>query len=182
MVLFDTTARAPDTDNDNDNDNMVLDNNPVIDPNEPVTYLDQLNVAPNATAYSSVQNLSSQIAFVAPSNLFAWAYMTLGLHCCVPLQSPIPFPIYISLQIEARFGPWIVRNSMGACAAWVSSDPDPGHRQLPAGMGFVAARMSQSPPAIDISISHAQFNKGTGALGLFRHGFRDMSPICACFG
>jgi len=27
---------------------------------------------------------------------------------------PVKFPIYISLQIEARFGPWIVRISMGA--------------------------------------------------------------------
>ncbi|KAF8802987.1 hypothetical protein BYT27DRAFT_7215024 [Phlegmacium glaucopus] len=56
--------------------------------NQPVAYLDQINISPVA---ASVQVLSSQIAFLAPTNLRSWAFLTLGLLCSQPLQPPILF-------------------------------------------------------------------------------------------
>jgi hypothetical protein len=65
LTLLDVDPYDDDSDHsDIEDDSMYI--TPTIDPNQPVAYLDQLNVAPNATAYSSVQKLSSEIAFVAP--------------------------------------------------------------------------------------------------------------------
>ena len=50
MALFDVDVEALDQAYDND-DEIVVDNTPGIDPNQPVAYLDQINVAPTSTAY-----------------------------------------------------------------------------------------------------------------------------------
>ena len=93
MVLFDVDAEPTNHDyEDDDDDEMQVDQIPAIDPNQPIAYLDQLNVAPPSTAYSSVQKLSSQIAFIAPANLFAWVCLTLGLRCSLRREPPISYP------------------------------------------------------------------------------------------
>ena len=84
MVLLDIDVKTSEHNYD-DSDNFHMDIVSTIDPNEPVAYLDQLNVAPVTTAYLNVLVLSSQIGFVAPANLFAWVYLTLGLSCVFPL-------------------------------------------------------------------------------------------------
>ena len=91
MLLLDVEAEIPDNDYDDSDDGMELDR-PPIDPNQPVAYLDQLNVAPPSSAFETVQVLNSQIAFLAPSSLYAWAYATLGLRCLVLEKSSIKVP------------------------------------------------------------------------------------------
>lgn len=94
MVLFDVAAEIPDVDDDfedDDDDDMDVDH-PAIDPNQRLAYLDQLNVAPTSNPYSSIDKLTSHIAFIAPTNLGSWCYLMLGLRCFVPLPTPIVEP------------------------------------------------------------------------------------------
>ena len=105
MYLFDVTAQGYDkalqdddfsTYEDDDFDDrhdepMDVDYIPRLDPDLPVAYLDQINVAPQTTPYSNVGSLFSRIAFIAPANLFSWVWMTLGLRCSIPLDPPLSF-------------------------------------------------------------------------------------------
>ena len=99
MVLFDMDAETPDQDYiDDEDDDMLVDSAPPMDPTSSVAYLDEINMAPPSTAYSSVQVLSSEIAFIAPSNLFLWASLTLGLRSTNPRRPPIPFPNVVAFM------------------------------------------------------------------------------------
>ena len=64
----------------------------IIDPNQPVTYLDQLNITLSSNHYSSIDKLNSHIAFIAPTNLGSWCYLMLGLQCFDLLPTPIIHP------------------------------------------------------------------------------------------
>ena len=83
--LFDVNARPPQQDYD-DNDEDSIGDATHIDQIH-IAYLDQIALAPVGDAYSAVQLLSSQIAFIAPKNLGDWSFFCLGLKCSRPLET-----------------------------------------------------------------------------------------------
>jgi hypothetical protein len=54
-----------------------------------IAYLDQIRNAAVEDAYTGVQVLSSNIAFLSPQDLETCSFLTLGLKCSQPTQSPL---------------------------------------------------------------------------------------------
>lgn len=107
LTLLDLSA-CPDRDYDPDSDVEDNTNNAgfTVDVDEPVAYLDQIeNLAPDSTIYSTVNSLSSQIAFLAPKRLVSWAYSNLGILCSDHLSPPMvykPTRNYVGFNIEVQ--------------------------------------------------------------------------------
>ena len=94
MVLFDVEAfsNGVDYEEEEEDDRMLVDQDIFYGPDPSTTFLDELDLVPESNPYSNVGQLSSQIAFIAPTNLFAWVCLTLGVRCTVPANPLISYP------------------------------------------------------------------------------------------
>ena len=89
--LFDLDADLVEGDLSDDDQDYSMDDATHIDKIN-MAYLDDLNVVPAGDAYTGVQLLASQIAFVAPKDLEDWALHCLGFTTPVSLVDPVSFP------------------------------------------------------------------------------------------
>lgn len=114
-VLFDANAQDPNLFNDinhNDEDDPMGDNATHIN-NLQMSFLDQLNVAPERGMYSAIQLLSPQITIISPKDLNNWVFLTFGLRCSTPSPSSISFPLtsfligYVVTQQERDSPPFM---------------------------------------------------------------------------